>query len=77
MNTKRKGAVFVSPTGNMWKVQTSGTSKAAGVFTNKILAKEKGRQVAMNHRTELIIQKKDGKIEMRNSYGSDPFPPRG
>jgi hypothetical protein len=26
---------------------------------------------------ELIIQRKDGTIEERNSYGHDPFPPRG
>lgn len=34
------------------------------------------KQIAKNQKSELIIQKSDWKIQQRNSYGRDPFPPR-
>lgn len=77
MNIKRKGVVFVSPKGETWKVQTSGTTKAAGIFSTKASAQKRGREIAKSKRAELIVQKKNGEIQMRNSYGSDPFPPKG
>ena len=35
------------------------------------------KSVAQNQRSEVLIHGKDGKIRERNSYGNDPFPPRG
>lgn len=42
----------------------------------KEVAVNKARDIARNQQRELIVQKKDGKIAQRNSYGRDPFPPR-
>lgn len=36
-----------------------------------------GREAARARRTEQVIHDLDGAITERNSYGSDPFPPRG
>ena len=37
----------------------------------------KAREVAKNQRSELIIHGRDGKIRAKDSYGNDPYPPRG
>jgi Uncharacterized protein conserved in bacteria (DUF2188) len=36
-----------------------------------------GRREAIARRTEHVIHHLDGTIAERNSYGNDPFPPRG
>jgi hypothetical protein len=36
-----------------------------------------GRELAIVRRTEHLIHHLDGTIAERNSYGSDPYPPRG
>lgn len=46
-------------------------------FDNQAEAIEWGKQVAQNQKTELYIHGKDGKIREKNSYGKDPFPPKG
>jgi hypothetical protein len=43
----------------------------------KATAVEAGREAARARRTEHVIHNLDGTIAGRNSYGSDPFPPRG
>lgn len=35
------------------------------------------RQLARANRSELIVQGRTGRIRLRDSHGSDPFPPRG
>lgn len=37
----------------------------------------KGRQVARNQQSELLIHGRNGRIRARDSYGNDPYPPRG
>jgi hypothetical protein len=35
------------------------------------------RLIARANRSELIVQGEDGRIRLRDSHGSDPFPPKG
>jgi hypothetical protein len=35
------------------------------------------RQIARNQQSELVIHRPDGRIRDKNSYGHDPFPPKG
>ncbi len=35
-----------------------------------------GTTIEKNQQSELTILKKDGKIQNKNSFGYDPFPPR-
>jgi hypothetical protein len=35
------------------------------------------RLVARANRSELIVQRPNGRIRFRDSHGNDPFPPRG
>jgi Uncharacterized protein conserved in bacteria (DUF2188) len=45
--------------------------------STKAEAVEDGRQLARARRTEHVIHNVDGTIAERNSYGGDPYPPRG
>ncbi|WP_123042092.1 DUF2188 domain-containing protein [Cohnella candidum] len=36
-----------------------------------------GREAAKRDRTEHVIHNRDGRISGSDSYGHDPFPPRG
>ncbi len=69
--------VFVSPSADGWKVKTVGTERAAGIYETKAEAVEKGIGIAKNSQAELLVQKLDGTIGWRNSYGNDPRQSRG
>lgn len=49
----------------------------ANIFDTKTEAQSAGRKTAINQHAEHIIHNMDGKIGEHNSYGKDPFPPRG
>jgi hypothetical protein len=60
-----------------WARQKDGTSRAGSVHRTQAEAEEAGRRQAKRERTELIVTGEDGQIKRRDSYGNDPFPPRG
>ncbi|MCR4798874.1 MAG: DUF2188 domain-containing protein [Bacteroidales bacterium] len=60
-----------------WKVRREGSLRATKVFETKSDAVEYGKKIGRENRVELYIHKMDGRISGRNSYGNDPFPPRG
>ncbi|HQQ20225.1 MAG TPA: DUF2188 domain-containing protein, partial [Exilispira sp.] len=35
------------------------------------------RKLSKKDNTELIIHKKDGRIQQKDSHGHDPYPPKG
>jgi len=43
---------------------------------NKADALKIGKEIAKNQQSELTILGKDGKIQNKNGYGNDPFPPK-
>ncbi len=49
------------------------------VFTAKTQSEiiDSGTSLAIAYQVELLIHGRDGKIRERNSFGNDPFPPRG
>lgn len=67
----------VAPRGEKWIVRRTGASRATGVFKTQGEAVERARDLAKSQRTELYIHGRDGRIRERNSYGTDPFPPKG
>lgn len=60
-----------------YQVKSSGSSKAYRRTETQREAIEIGRELARNQRSELVIHGRDGKIRQKNSYGNDPFPPKG
>ncbi len=64
------------PDGN-WQILGAGNSKATAITKTQYEAIERAREIAINQKSEVVIHGKDGKIRDKNSYGKDPFPPRG
>ncbi len=66
----------VVPNGTNWQIKNDG--KILGSYSLKSSAIADGRRIAQaNQPSELIIHNADGTIAERETYGSDPFPPRG
>jgi hypothetical protein len=59
-----------------WAVISEGSQRAASLHDNKSSALGAGRDIARNNASELVIHGMDGKIQDKDSYGRDPFPPR-
>lgn len=60
-----------------WKVQGAGNSRATHHFDTQSQAIDRAREIAQNQNSELFIHGRNGQIRERNTYGKDPFPPRG
>ena len=71
-----KKAQHIVPHGDDWGVRKEGSERLTKITPTKREAEEIGRRIAENQKTELIIHKKDGTIQDKDSYGSDPCPPK-
>lgn len=60
-----------------WAVRGEGNSRATSVHPTQADAIEAARGIARNQEAELLIHGRDGRIRERDSYGSDPCPPKG
>ncbi|WP_366800040.1 DUF2188 domain-containing protein [uncultured Apibacter sp.] len=67
----------VVPKDDKWAVLGEGNKKVTIVTDTQARAIEKAREIAKNQNSELIIHGKNGKIREKNSYGNDPYPPKG
>jgi len=67
----------IVPRGDNWAIQGAGNSRATSIHSTQAKAISRGRNIAQNQGTELLIHGKNGKIRARDSHGKDPFPPKG
>lgn len=67
----------VVPVNGKWGIRGEGNSKLTSTFNTQAEAIEKAREISRNQRSELFIHGQNGQIRERDSYGNDPFPPRG
>lgn len=67
----------VVPHDNGWAVRSAGSRRSSSIHSTQGEAISAGREIARNQKSELFIHGRDGKIRERDSYGNDPFPPRG
>lgn len=74
MGTKGQHVV---PRKGKWGVRKAGAERTTRVYDTQDEAIREARKIAQNQGTELYIHGRDGRIRERNSYGSDPFPPKG
>ena len=72
---KRTQHVVKNPTGG-WAVRKGGSSRATKVYATQADAIKYGREIARNQGAEFYVHGRDGKIREKDSYGSDPLPPR-
>jgi len=63
--------------GNQWGVRGQGNDRITSIHNTQQEAISRARGIAINQRSELFILGRDGQIRERNSYGDDPFPPKG
>ena len=60
-----------------WQVKGVGNSKATIRTNTQAEAIAVAREIARNQESELIIHGMNGRIRERDSYGNDPYPPKG
>ncbi|MFF8817030.1 DUF2188 domain-containing protein [Leucobacter sp. NPDC015123] len=72
-----KKSVHTVQRGDGWGNLSAGKSRVPKLYSTKAEAQAAGRETAIRQGAEHVIHNRDGRIGASNSYGSDPFPPRG
>lgn len=67
----------VVPHKDGFAVKGSGNQKATKVVGTQGEAIKIAREIARNQQSELIIHRPNGRIRAKDSYGNDPYPPKG
>lgn len=67
---------WVSPRDNGWAVHKENSLRDTKHFDTQKEACDHARRIAKNQRCEVIVQRPDGRIRSKDSYGNDPCPPR-
>jgi len=67
----------VTPHGDQWQVKGAGNQKATVVTQTQQQAINIARGIAQNQKSELVIHGQNGQIRQKDSFGNDPFPPKG
>ncbi len=73
---KKTTHVVPNPEGG-WYVKKGGQKKPVPHHKTKDNAITSGRKTSRKEKSELYIHGKDGKIQRKDSHGSDPYPPEG
>ena len=66
---------WVSPRSDGWAVHGENNLKDTKHFDTQAEAATYARQIAINQQSEVIIQRPNGEIRSKDSYGNDPCPP--
>jgi len=74
--SKNEHHVVPTPDGE-WGIKKSGGEKYSHVYDTKKDAVDKAREISRNQGTELVIHRKNGTIEGKDSHGNDNFTPKG
>lgn len=69
--------VHVVKRGDNWSVVTVGSQKAVKITNTQKEAVDRGKSLAQNQKSELVIHGANGRIREKNSYGIDKNPPKG
>lgn len=67
----------VVPHDQGWAVKGAGNGKATAVHSTQAEAISHARDIAINQQSEMLVHGTNGQIRERNSYGNDPYPPKG
>ncbi len=60
-----------------WAARGEGNSKVTSTHATLREAIKHAKSIAQNQHSEMLIHGENGKIRERNSYGNDPYPPKG
>ena len=67
----------VVPHGDKWAIKGERNRRVTSVHETQKEATEAAREIARKQRSELFVHGQDGRIRERDSYGNDPYPPKG
>ena len=67
----------VVPHNQSWAVKGAGNQRATSIHETQQRAIEAAREIAIGQRSELLVHGRNGQIRERNTYGKDPYPPKG
>lgn len=73
--SRKNQHVVKAPSG--WAVRGAGNSRRTATYDTQAEAIARARQIAQNQGSELLVHGRNGRIRERNSYGNDPYPPKG
>ncbi len=60
-----------------WAVKGEGNSRATVVQPTQQKAAAVAKVIAQNQKAEVVTHGRTGQIRAKDSYGNDPFPPKG
>lgn len=60
-----------------WAVRGEKNQRDTSHHRTQAEAEQAARSIAINQKSEVLIHGENGRIRERNSYGNDPFPPKG
>jgi hypothetical protein len=69
--------IHVVPHDQGWATRREGSERVSSIHRTQTSAEGAARDVAIRERGEVVIHRPDGRIRDANSYGNDPFPPKG
>lgn len=69
--------IHVVPHSQGWATRAEGANRVGSTYGTQAEAIEAARQQAIRERGEVVIHRPNGQIRDSNSYGNDPFPPKG
>lgn len=67
---------WVSPRKDGWGVRGEGNTRDTSQHKTQQEAIDRAREIAKNQKSEVIVQRPDGRIRSKDSYGNDPNPPQ-
>ena len=67
----------VVPHDEGWAVKGEGNQRATSIHRAQREAIEAARETAIKQKSEMFIHRSNGQIRERNTYGKDPYPPKG
>lgn len=76
MSNSKSQHVTPHPNGG-WQVKGAGNTRATARTETQADAVKIARDIAINNHSEVVIHGQNGRIREKNSYGNDPYPPKG
>ena len=61
----------------LWQAIGEGNSRASFVGGTQEQARQRARDLAIKNHSEVLVHGVNGKIRAKDSYGNDPYPPKG
>lgn len=69
--------IHVTKKDNEWRVVAEGNPKPIARADTQRDAFVIAREIAKKESSDVIIHRPDGRFRERDSYGNDPYPPKG